>query len=321
VFCLQMASKNSSPAQTGTRPGTRFCACFREIRTTFACILVFSVFIKQMARTKQSARKQPKGMPRAVFSAKPAVAGRGKNVELSSSQSSSGSAVDMVGAGLATVSSSVILSEVASNPGVVTSSALDYYNRMARKKTGKPASKQFYDPHRGRKREEKKLAEKRRLQKAARKGRRASDQSVRDALAQNRRLANAQLATDGTVADGDTVVGGVPIAKRRNRCHPGTVALREIRSYQKRYDLLIARRPFARLCREIDQDMGGSQTHNWQAAAILACQEACEAFLTRCFEDANLCAIHAKRQTVMVKDLELALRLRLGDSKSLNRYL
>jgi histone H3-like centromeric protein A len=229
----------------------------------------------------------------------------------------------MVGAGLATVTSSVIRDEVAAQSSPVSSTALDYYRGMAKGKKGKPFSRQYYDPHKARKREEKKLAEKRQLQKAARKGRRASDKSVRAALAQNRNLADAQLNRDGTIGEGDQVVGGntPAMAKRRNRCHPGTVALREIKSYQKRYDLLLARRPFARLCKEIDQDLRGTETHRWQASAILACQEAVEAFATRTFEDANLCAIHAKRQTVMGKDMDLALRLRLGDSKSLNRYL
>ncbi len=48
----------------------------------------------------------------------------------------------------------------------------------------------------------------------------------------------------------------------------------------------------------------------FQSHAIMALQEASEAYLTALFEDANLCAIHAKRVTIMPKDIELARRIR-----------
>lgn len=48
----------------------------------------------------------------------------------------------------------------------------------------------------------------------------------------------------------------------------------------------------------------------WQAAALQALQEACESYLTHLFEDANLCALHAKRVTIMVRDIQLARRVR-----------
>lgn len=48
----------------------------------------------------------------------------------------------------------------------------------------------------------------------------------------------------------------------------------------------------------------------WQSQAIQALQEAAEAFLVHLFEDTNLCAIHAKRVTIMQKDIQLARRIR-----------
>lgn len=87
-----------------------------------------------------------------------------------------------------------------------------------------------------------------------------------------------------------------------------TVALREIRRYQKSTDLLIRRLPFQRLCREIAQDYKNDL--RFQSTAILALQEAAEAYITGLFEDANLCAIHAKRITIMTKDIQLARRIR-----------
>uniref|UniRef100_M3YJI6 Core Histone H2A/H2B/H3 domain-containing protein n=1 Tax=Mustela putorius furo TaxID=9669 RepID=M3YJI6_MUSPF len=64
--------------------------------------------------------------------------------------------------------------------------------------------------------------------------------------------------------------GGV---KKPHRYRPGTVALRE-------------------------------------SSAVMALQEACEAYLVGLFEDTNLCAIHAKRVTIMPKDIQLARRIR-----------
>ena len=50
----------------------------------------------------------------------------------------------------------------------------------------------------------------------------------------------------------------------------------------------------------------------FQANALLALQEASEAYLTGIFEDSNLCALHANRVTIMKKDMDLARRIR-GD--------
>ncbi|KAH6671636.1 histone H3 [Plectosphaerella plurivora] len=107
-------------------------------------------------------------------------------------------------------------------------------------------------------------------------------------------------------------MAGDPIPQRsKRRYRPGTVALREIRKYQSSTDLLLRKLPFARLVREIamgfrprDEEM------RWQSQAIQALQEAAEAFMVHLFEDTNLCAIHAKRVTIMQKDIQLARRIR-----------
>eukprot|EP00744_Colponema_vietnamica_P007761 GILI01011126.1.p1 GENE.GILI01011126.1~~GILI01011126.1.p1 ORF type:complete len:149 (-),score=12.89 GILI01011126.1:484-930(-) len=97
--------------------------------------------------------------------------------------------------------------------------------------------------------------------------------------------------------------------RRQKRYRPGTLALREIRHFQKTGDLLIRKLPFARLVKEIQQDFAKEQLR-WQAEALLALQEAAEAYLVGLFEDTNLCAIHAKRVTIMPKDMQLARRIR-----------
>jgi histone H3 len=109
--------------------------------------------------------------------------------------------------------------------------------------------------------------------------------------------------------------GGV---KKPYRFRPGTVALREIRKYQRNTDLLLRKLPFQRLVREIVQDMGDKVDSRFrgirfQSHALMAIQEASEAYLTGLFEDTNLCAIHAGRVTIMAKDMQLARRIR-GES-------
>ena len=100
-------------------------------------------------------------------------------------------------------------------------------------------------------------------------------------------------------------LGGI---KKPHRYRPGTVALREIRKFQKSTDLLIRKLPFQRLIREIASDFKSDL--RFQSQAVLALQEAAEAYLVGLFEDTNLCAIHAKRVTIMPKDMQLARRIR-----------
>ena len=93
--------------------------------------------------------------------------------------------------------------------------------------------------------------------------------------------------------------------KKPHRYRPGTVALREIRRYQRRTDLLIRRRPFYALVREIAQSLSASGTSlRLTTDAVRALQEAAEAYLVGLFEDVNLCAIHAHRVTIMPKDMQ-----------------
>ncbi|KAL9332717.1 hypothetical protein ACSQ67_002327 [Phaseolus vulgaris] len=114
-----------------------------------------------------------------------------------------------------------------------------------------------------------------------------------------------QLATKAARKSAPTT-GGV---KKPHRYRPGTVALREIRKYQKSTELLIRKLPFQRLVREIAQDF--KTDLRFQSHAVLALQEAAEAYLVGLFEDTNLCAIHAKRVTIMPKDIQLARRIRV----------
>jgi histone H3 len=97
--------------------------------------------------------------------------------------------------------------------------------------------------------------------------------------------------------------------KKPRRFRPGTVALREIRRYQKSDKLLLRKLPFQRLVREVIQvDMG--KDLRLTSHALMAIQEAAEAYLVSLFEDCNLAAIHAKRITIMPKDMMLARRIR-----------
>jgi len=100
--------------------------------------------------------------------------------------------------------------------------------------------------------------------------------------------------------------GGV---KKPHRYRPGTVALREIRRYQKSTELLLRKLPFQRLVREVAQNLGNPEIR-FQAASLSALQEGSEAYLIGLMEDTNLCAIHAKRVTIMPRDIQLARRIR-----------
>ena len=93
-----------------------------------------------------------------------------------------------------------------------------------------------------------------------------------------------------------------------HRYRAGTAALKDIRHFQKTSALLIRRLPFQRLVREIAQDF--KTDLRFQSAAILCLQEAAEVYLVGLFEDANLCAIHVRRVTIMPRDIKLARRIR-----------
>ena len=116
---------------------------------------------------------------------------------------------------------------------------------------------------------------------------------------------------------GITPTGGV---KKPHWYRPGIVTLREIRRYQKSIECLIKRSPFQKLIREISQEYrvcpDGPGTPSvqvqFQSTAIAALHEAADNFIVGLFEDINLLAVHAKRVTIMPRDIRLALRIR-GD--------
>ena len=112
---------------------------------------------------------------------------------------------------------------------------------------------------------------------------------------------------------------GVAGVKKPHRYRPGTVALREIRRYQKSVDLLIPKLPFQRMLKDMThnslaqlQKMNRTKMKEiprMQVATVTCLQEAYEAKLVELFEDTNLCAIYARCVTIMEKDLKLAIRI------------
>ena len=113
----------------------------------------------------------------------------------------------------------------------------------------------------------------------------------------------------------DKAARKIPISnvkEKKHRTRVGVQALKEICKYQKNGDLLIKKRPFQRLVREmvVDIPQFSNQNYRFQSSAIMALQEASEAYLVSMFENTNLCAIHAKRITIMPRDMQLARRIR-----------
>ncbi|GAQ92181.1 histone H3 [Klebsormidium nitens] len=127
------------------------------------------------------------------------------------------------------------------------------------------------------------------------------------------RAAGSGAGTVPAEGSGAGAGGGGRGGGRPFRFRPGTKALREIRKYQKSTDLLIRKLPFARLVQEISNKLT-KEDFRWAAEGLLALQEITEDFMVHLFEDTNLCAIHAKRVTVMPKDMQLARRIRGGYS-------
>lgn len=103
------------------------------------------------------------------------------------------------------------------------------------------------------------------------------------------------------------------LSQTKNKFQPGTVALREIRKYQKSSDLLIRKRPFQRLVRHLSSF---NEELRFQSAALVIFQEAAENFLTGLLEDAYRCAVHAKRVTLLPRDIHLVYKIKY--SKYLN---
>ena len=97
-------------------------------------------------------------------------------------------------------------------------------------------------------------------------------------------------------------------SRKKRRFRPGAAALKEIRKYQRSTDLLIRKAPFGRLIREIARNQ--KEGIRFCSSAVAALHEAAEAYLAGLFEDTNLCAVHAKRVTIMPRDIQLARRIR-----------
>ncbi|KAI0661009.1 histone-fold-containing protein [Cubamyces menziesii] len=142
--------------------------------------------------------------------------------------------------------------------------------------------------------------------------------STATARRNNTRRPPAHRSNDAAPSDTGRQEGlpGGNLPRYGKRFRPRSIPLREIRKYQKSTELLIQKLPFSRVVREIGLDMmsdtNGISNNGlrWQALAILALQEAAENFLVEMFEAANLCAIQAKRVTIMQQDIQLARRLR-----------
>ena len=99
---------------------------------------------------------------------------------------------------------------------------------------------------------------------------------------------------------------------KKRRAKPGTVALREIRKYQKSTSLLLRVLPFTRVVRDVANSVAPREDvdYRWTKNALECLQQAAEDYLVHLFEDGNLCAIHSKRVTIMVRDVQLARRIR-----------
>ena len=95
---------------------------------------------------------------------------------------------------------------------------------------------------------------------------------------------------------------------KKFRWRPGTVALRQIKKFQKSTNTLMRKAPFQRLVRELAT--GHKEGLRWAASAVAALQESVESYATGLLSDANLCALHARRVTLMSRDVALARRLR-----------
>ena len=132
-------------------------------------------------------------------------------------------------------------------------------------------------------------------------------QTARKNTSQSQKAPRKQIIVSKAARKSAPAIAGV---KKPHRYRPGTVALREIKKYQKSTELLIRKLPFQKLVREIASSFKSDL--RFQSSAILALQEASESYLVGLFEDTNLCAIHAKRVTIMPKDMVLAKRIR-GD--------
>ena len=124
-------------------------------------------------------------------------------------------------------------------------------------------------------------------------------ETARKSLGSKKTAKRAKKASTGAAKTG---------VKRAHRFRPGTVALREIRRYQKGTELLLRKAPFQRLVREVASSL--KEGLRFQSSAVAAIQEATESYVVSLLADTNLCAIHTRRVTIMPRDVHLTRRLR-----------
>jgi histone H3 len=117
-----------------------------------------------------------------------------------------------------------------------------------------------------------------------------------------------KAAKVGKKAAKKSAASGVKKGKGSRKWHPGTVALRQIKKYQKSTDLLLRKAPFQRLVRELAGNYKDGL--RFASSAVAALQEATESYVVSLLSDTNLCAVHSRRVTIMPRDLHLARRLR-----------
>jgi len=137
---------------------------------------------------------------------------------------------------------------------------------------------------------------------------RASGAGGADAAAREVAERGAVLCSHGSAQAPPSYPGGV---KRAHRYRPGMVALREIRKFQKSTETLIPKLPFQRLVKEVAQNYRTDL--RFQSTAIAALQEASEDYLVGIMADSVMCMLPGGRKTMMMKDLQLARRIRGPD--------
>lgn len=142
--------------------------------------------------------------------------------------------------------------------------------------------------------------EKKEKKKEKKKERAAKTINAKSAILK-KRLSESPSTTPSTLEPQKTI-------KKAHRWRPGTVALRQIRKMQKSVDLIIPKAPFQRLVREITQEE--KEDMRFQRSALEALHEGAEAFLVEVMQSTNKAAIHAKRVTVLVKDMRFAMNQR-----------
>ncbi|VVC41257.1 Histone-fold,Histone H2A/H2B/H3,Histone H3/CENP-A [Cinara cedri] len=128
----------------------------------------------------------------------------------------------------------------------------------------------------------------------------------------SKKLSIVKLKSDfeeNACTEASKIINKISKKTKNGRHRPGVIALKEIRKYQNSTNLLIRKLPFQRLVREIAQNIKKKQLQ-FHCASLEILQEASEAYIIGLFEDTNLCAIHAKRVTIMPKDIQLSMRIR-----------